>query len=238
MTNLATDCSDDLADDLSLAKIIGIGNLSATNYFTTAGGGGTPGDASGFYVAYFCRPILPANADFWGAAVQAAAGWSLRQLASTTLQFRCANGAGTFVNSPALTLTSLVNKACCVMGVHDGSHVRLYANLAEVSSGTAITGYTAPSGATGHAIGSQNPSGNEFYGMVSGLGVPSLANFQAWCLATKRERAVQDMPGVPAQHMWRASALANISDLIGSSTMLKRGTGHTLVENIDLTWAF
>lgn len=239
--NLARELAQPLGDNLasSEATLYGFDNMTATNYFTTTGGGGTPGDAAGFFVAYWCRVFNVANTQFWATCANAAAGWSIRQFAATTLQFRCFNGVAASVTSPALTLTGLEDKVVAVMGLHTGTALRLYANRAQVGTETAIVGYTPPTGATGHAIGSQANSGCDFYGMVSGVGVPSLANFQSWCDLLKSGRRTVDMPGVGGQHKWSAGPImGNIADTIGSSTMLRQGTGHTLKVNIAPTWAW
>lgn len=219
------------------APMVGIGNLNTSNYFGTAAGGGTAGVDTGFFVAYLCRIITVANTQFWSYRSGGADGWQLRQMAATTLQFRAWDGSAVSRVSPALTLTGLEGKVVAVMGLHTGSALRLYANRAQVGTETTLTGYTLPSGSTAHAIAQQFASGCEFYGMVSGNGVPSLANFQSWCDAVKVARGVVDMVGVAGEHMWRPGA-GNLSDLIGSSTMTKTGTGHTYVANRSPQWAW
>ena len=216
----------------------GYGTLSTSNYFTTAGGAGIVGNASGFYVAYLCKLTNIANSQYWSSCSAGSnSGWELRQNAASTLAFIAYDGSGVAKTSPAFTLTGLTGQVLAVMGVHDGSALKLYANRAQVGTSTALTGYTA-AGAAAQSIARFAASGCDLYGMVGGLGVPSLANFQSWCDAVKSARGIVDMVGVGGQHMWRAaSTVANMSDMIGSATFTKTGT-PTVAPNYTPQWAW
>ncbi len=119
------------------------------------------------------------------------AGWRMATAGlNATVNFGCANGAGTYVTSAAYTIPSL-NVPYLVLGCHTGSFLRLWVNGAKVGSDVAIVGYM-PDLAAAPGIGNRptdNTNGRQQLGVAGfgyGPGVPSdaqaLTHYQA-CVA-------------------------------------------------------
>lgn len=127
-------------------------------------------------------------------------GWAIYAIgASNTLRGFIYNGAGTLIEAPSYTV--VVGNAGKVMQfvlTYDGSTVRSYTNGSENGSGTATTGYTAPSG-QGLAVGGQTGAGlpSEWHqpvGLAADLAV--LSGAQVSTLWTDTQAAL-DVPSLP-----------------------------------------
>lgn len=222
------------ASSSTLPGNIVINGFSTTSYYATANGLGVRGDGAGFYVLMVAIPRSPSNAQFWSSCTNTSStGWQLRQINATDVVFRCFNGAGSVVASPAYTLVP--NVITAIMGVHTGTALRLYANRAQVGTENAIVGYSVPAAGLEHNIGRAVSSvafAADWIYLIGGAGVPSLANFQSWCDSFKvgLGRSGTDMPSVPGEHKWGpfpfpVSATGTVTDDIGSDDAGKVGTG-------------
>ncbi len=227
--------------DAATPTLLGVGGIDNDTSMVTAAPGGVAGVDTGFFIAMLIRPLRAESGTAWvQRRVIGTQGYIARQLAATTLVFSCANGVGTFINSPAYTITPDIGKVTGLVLGHDGSNLRMYAQRVEVGSGTPITGYTpAPAvamlfGGAGGVIPQY-----DFFGAVGGPGVPSLANIQAWFDGCKAAYACVQMPSVPGSNMWNArSPLAAPLDSVGSNNLSFGGSGHTLISETAPTWGW
>lgn len=205
--------------------IRGVSGFSNPIYAQTASPGGFAGQ-SGCYVALVCRPTALGNGNYWLTRLGASAGWGILQNGASTVCFRAANGSGTLVSSPSYTATA--NTLLAVVGVHDGSNLRLYVNGAEVGSGTAITGYTAHSNRTYIGAAGSASAFLDFFGAYCGNSVPSADQISAWYLALRSANRVIDVPGQSATVAWLPSSSATIINEIGAQTLTVTGGTVTL----------
>jgi hypothetical protein len=206
--------------------MLGLTGICNPNALQTATPGGIAGQAAGFWVACVVRPTALGSGNYWLTRIAAAAGWGLLQNGASTLVFRCANGVGTLVSSPNFTLTGLTNTIVGVVGVHDGTTVRLYANRAEVGSGTAITGFTAHSNRTYVGAAGSASAFLDFFGAAGGTGVPSASDVATWFDLVKANRQIQNMPGsAVTTNKWipNSGATAPV-DSVGSSNFSITGS--------------
>jgi len=221
-------------------RMYGVGSIDNDTYMVTADGGGTPGVDTGFYFGLLNYPRRSENGTSWfSRRVLNTSGYILRQLSGTTITFSCANNVGTFVNSPAWTV--VINQVTGILCVHDGSVLRLYVNRVEVGdgSGTAITGYTPSAVALGLGGAGGTTPQYDFYGAVSGHGVPDLAAVQGWFDACKGARACRAVPGLTPSNLWNArTTLAGPLDSAGSSNLSLGGSGHVLVAERSPVWGW
>jgi hypothetical protein len=143
--------------------------------------------------------------------------WQFRAQ-SGSVRFSCADALGTLVHSPGYAPP--IGEIFGLVGVHDGTSVRLYANGVQVGSGTPIVGFLPDAtamyaGAAGAANGYLT-----YYGSGYGLGVPSANDVASWWDMTRGTRRIADMPTVPASRLWEPTeALANVVDSVGGVTL-------------------
>lgn len=202
-------------------SLVGVGNR-----YVSAAGAGILGNAAGFYVAGLVAFMATAAANYVARNHAASTdGWRLWVGSTGLLTFGQTNGATALILSPTFDISSLLGRVLAVCGVYTSTHVRLYVNGAQVGSGTAITGYTGPTGAAVTALGFGTAQNSVSMGVLGGDGVPSDANIAAWSVACKAARGLATMPGVAPQHSWTPlAAVANIADGVGSDTLTKVGT--------------
>ena len=227
--------------------MVGIeGWVSATNHYRTGASNPVLGDISGFWVSMLVHVLAtPAAGILWLAqsSTGGANGWSLIT-SSGALGFGAANGAGAGVFSPtagaAATVAGIVaadvGKTLHLVGVFDGAGptLRMYRSASEISTGSAIVGYTNPTAAGLTAVGS-TASGTgsspwaRIVGMASRLGIPTLADIAAHYAACKSELGMALMTGAGITNTRRWQARANIPpaawvDDLGGITLNKTGT--------------
>lgn len=221
------------------SKLYGIGAIDSNTYLETSNPSGTPGSAAGFYVAVIARPKVLAAANYWASCLTAAAGWGFIQPATSTMSFRAAAGDGSIIHSPTYSLAGLTNAIVPLVGVHDGTALRLYAARAQVGTGTAITGYSTISNRMRIGAGGASNSYLDWFGCIYGVGVPSLANIQQWFDDCVAQRRIADMPGTPASRIWRPIEDGSAPvDSVGSVAMTLSGTGHTTLSLTAPMWGW
>lgn len=191
-------------------SVLGFDNFSSSKFFN--GGALIPGDAAGFGVALavHVRSTPSGAADYLIMSGSGAIrGWSLRMGAGPALSFQVANGVGALILSPTSAIGAAdIGKTLLFVGVFTGAVVRLYRAGVQVGAGTAIVGYTPPTGADVTSIGISNTgeaNSLRWCGAVVFTGVPTLADIAAWGEATKAAGAVQQMggAGVVNTNRWR-----------------------------------
>lgn len=227
--------------------ILGTTSYSAANYFSTATPGGVAGVASGFWVAGLCTltTISGSNNQFLASRLTTTPGnlgWYLRVATGTAFAFSAVSGAASFVVAPTYTLSgSDVGKTHMLVGVHDGTTARLYVARAEISTGTAITGYSpAPSSPQllGERVSTSQPfSQGIIHGAAGGHAVPTLAQVQAYFDAVKLAKRMVAMPSVQTDHIWNTTSAGTISDEVGSDNLTMTGT-LTAARTQPIAWAW
>lgn len=220
--------------------LVALGNMSnPVSLQTSASPGGIAGTAAGFHVAWFGRLTALGTSNNLFSRSSGVAGWQLRQLAPTTLTFRCANGVGTMVDSSAVTLSGLTNQWIGIVGVHTGTQLQLWVNGAQVGSDQAITGYTAFSGRTGVGGVGAASAYLDMVGCGGGTGVPTAANIADWFVQIRARRQIVGVPGVTTTNLWpaRPGALVPL-DTVGGANMSLVGAGHTDIQTRSPVWGF
>lgn len=228
----------------ALGPLLGLSDMTVANYAQTAAPGGVGTAAAPYWVAVLAsitsqaasatRVLLASN--------QSASGWEFRTNGfNATAGFYANNGAGTLVVSPLFTVTAgHVGKELLLVGVHDGTVLRLYVDALEVSSGTAITGYTPH---VGRMRLGQRPTGTlpatdiTLYGWAGGHAAPSLAQVQQYFADVKAARRMVAMAGVTTQSIWNVTDIVSVLDSVGTDHMPVTGT-PTLVTKPTPTWSW
>lgn len=190
------------------------------------------GDTGGFYVGLLPRPRgTTASAKILANSNGGTQGWSISGASGTQLQCAMIDSGGTS-RSSSLIVTANDSKVRAALFVYDapGGMLRAYHNRALVGS-TSMTGYaTAGLSSIGLALGALFGGGSpqpdwDVLGVVYGLGVPTLAQFQAWedaCMAAEDVVAI-----LGATHMYSPkSGLVGttLKDLIGTYDLPAVGT--------------
>jgi hypothetical protein len=212
----------DLRLRVNRATLYGVGSLDGGVYLETTSQSGAQGDPGGFFVSAVVKINSPAwdmiSFAFNGGSVR----WQFRNIAGN-LTFSCSDAGGGIVHSPGVA--PVIDTVIGLVGVHDGSRVRLYVQGSQVGDGTAIAtdiptdGHTLYVGRAGLGNGFL-----DYYGSSYGLGVPSAQDVAQWWSATQRGRRIVDMPSVPASRMWTPQlALGDITDSVGG-VVLQRGS--------------
>jgi hypothetical protein len=155
---------------------------------------------------------------------------------NTTMSFLATDAGGVNRTSPSIVIgTADVGKLQLVVGVHDGTNVRIYWKRAQQGSGTACSGF----------LPSANPlyvgrdprltfaaDGMAIYGIAGGAGVPSLAEIQALhdaCMATEDLVAIPGKTSMLCSYTRAARANggvlpAQIPDLVGGNHLVRAGS--------------
>lgn len=162
-------------------------------------------------------------------------GFTLRtNLTNTTMNILAIDNAATGRAAPATTLaTTDVGKLHLLVGVWDvpALKLRTYAKRAEVSTGTAVTGYS-PYAAGGMRIGrgsfqaaDTSCDGIVIYGVAAGLGLPTLAQIQQQFDDTMANERIAGIPGLTNLRIdLDADARANTNALPATLTDRQSGT--------------
>ncbi len=184
----------------------------------------TAPNTQGFFVAVMCRPNGATTGRLAAHANGGTVGWFVTCNAGVQLQFTVVDGTGANKQPPTISTTA-DGKVRCALWVYDlpSATLRAYHNRAQVSAGTSITSIsTVNAGSLGLTLGSfyggssPCPDWDDF-GLVYGLGAPTLAQFQAWEDATLALEDIVALDG--ATHMYSAKrglVGGALKDLIGS----------------------
>lgn len=229
----------------ALAPLRGLSDLTVANYAQTEAPGGVGTAAAPYWVGVLAsitsqaasatRVLLASN--------QSSSGWEFRTngFNATAGFYSWSGSSGALVASPLFTVTAgHVNKELLLVGVHDGTVLRLYADALEVASGTAITGYTPH---VGRMRAGQRPTGTlmatdvTLYGWAGGHAAPSLAQVVAYFAAVKAARRMVSMAGVTTQSVWNVTDVVSVLDSVGVDHMPVTGT-PTLVTKATPTWSW
>lgn len=222
---------------MPLPPLYGIGGCDGGNRFLVTSAAAGPGLASGFWVSVIVRLNSTSSGDYLISSAPGTSGWLTVISPAPSANFRAADGGGAYQVSPNLTLTTGLVYA--LVGVFDGSNVRLYSQGAEVGSGSPCVGYTASSSLLYVAAGGALNGFLDFFGCGYGTGVPTPANIADWYDAVQTRRACVDMPGTPATHLWQPTiGWGNMPDLVGGLiTLAKVGTGFNDLAIASPQWA-
>lgn len=187
--------------------VYAVDSLSTSNYYRGVSGEGLAGGTSMWAATLFILDSTPVGSDYLHMRGQAAVrGWRLYVTSANRTLFSIVNGVGTNVTSPNVGSVPTA-QVSGVVGTYDGATVRCYLNRAQLGSGTAATGYTAPNAGDLYAIGVRSNATSPFdtgkiLGTCGGTGVPSLANIQSWFDNAKTAKDVVDMVGATTTHMF------------------------------------
>ena len=172
------------SDIRTAMALIGATGFTTGDRYATTAPGGEAGVVGGFWAAALFKLSVQSGNRVITGTISGTAGWSIDTAAGppTAIVMTATNGVPGFVEAPRYTiLPADLGKIMMAVGVHDGSNVRLYVNRLEVGTGTAITGYTAGSGAQG--IGARGAggafTGGTIFGVTAGRGTKTLAQIQA-----------------------------------------------------------
>lgn len=244
----------------------GVTGFSDLTYFQSALNAGIAGQAAGFWVAVYIivtsQAVASTSRDLAGRRVgSGVSGWSINTATTNaTVTFGCANGAGSFLTSPAYTITAgdvSGAVALLVVGVHDGSNLRLYVKGAQVGSGTAITGFTT-STVPNMGLGNGNaafPSGLSFgeppdgvivLGLAGGNGVPSAGEIATMDTACASANDIVAIPG-KTDHLYSlkqdiAAAGGSLpiksADRVGTDDLFLIGSGLVTAPRTERVWSY
>jgi hypothetical protein len=184
----------------------------------------TAGSASGFFVGLLTRPRSTTAGRIASNSGGGPQGWNIVGNAGVQLQFNAVDASGTNRQAP-LIVVSADSKARAALWTFDApaSLLRAYHNRAHVGSGTSMTGYSM-SGLSGLGLtlgalfggGSPQPDWDTI-GLVYGLGVPTLAQFQAWEDATMAFEDIVALEGATHMYSFKSGLQGTtLLDLIGS----------------------
>lgn len=244
----------------------GVTGFSDLTYYQSALNAGIAGQAAGFWVAVYMivtsQAVANTTRDLAGRRVgSGTSGWSLNTYTTNaTVSFFCANGVGSGVTSPAYTITAgdvSGAVALLVVGVHDGSNLRLYVKGAEVGSGTAITGFTT-SIVTNMGLGNNNsafnggmpfgepPDGVVILGFAGGHAVPTLGEITTMDTDSASANDIVAIPG-KTDHLWSlkqdivdAGGVLPIRSLdrIGTDHLQLIGSGLQVSPRTERVWSY
>lgn len=216
-------------------QAVGMSGFTTGNYYRTAADSEPKGTAPGFSVGVVFRQDAAIGTEviFAGGALTTT-GWALWSLTGG-IQFRCANGAGSGVASSSYTIgTGQVGSVFRVVGVHTGTHLRLYVNGAQVGTDQAITGYTPVNAANRIGIGVR---GSAITPLTNGTVVGCIAanatalsgaQIATWDAAVQAAASCVSFPA-GTTHRWQVEDAgdpfaATWTDDVGSIVMDKTGT--------------
>lgn len=228
-----------------------VGSLADSAYYETANG--SPGTAAGFFYAVLFMIMSQAVSSqarmlLAKQAASNAAGYAMYTGGTNqTLLGVVTNGSGSAITGPSTIFGAAdVGRLLLAFCVHDGAKVRTYVRRAELSTGTAITGYTVPTQPLRvgrHSVSAGMSAGSlQIFGWMSGHAVPSLAEIQA---AHDAAMAHEDIIAIPdkTDHLWSVKrdqqgvAPATILDRIGTDHMARVGS-PTLAPEYRRAWGW
>lgn len=229
-----------------LPPMLGLTGFTASNYAETANPGGIAGDAGGFWGAALFS-VLAQVTNVQRAIVSrlnngGAQGWEIRTMNSnTTMNILAYSGSSSAIASPAFTIpAAYVGKEMLALGVHTGTHLRLYVDALEVGAGTPIVGFRAAT--TNMRMGGRSITGIPatdvtIYGEAGGIGAPTLAQIQQYFADVKAARAMVPMTGVSTQGIWNVTDTVTVRDSVGTDHMAVVGTPTlTTKQTPDWSW--
>jgi hypothetical protein len=202
----------------------GASSGAGANRWAAPSGLDTAGDPLGFFVGVLARSRAATSGRFLSHSSGGPQGWNVNGTGGVQWSFTGVDGSATNRSAPAV-IVAADGKARAALWVYDApaSLLRAYQNRAQVGSGNPCTGFTITgAGAIGLTLGSLYGGGSpnpdtDLIGIVYGLGVPTLAQFQAWEDATM---ALEDIVAIEGgTHMYsckRGMSGLNLLDLIGS----------------------
>lgn len=230
--------------------IYGLYDWDTSTVFGTAVNGGVQGSAAtGLSVLVLARlDALPGALNRLTEAVNGNNGWGIRSN-NVTLQMNVGNNT-TSVFGPTRTWVAGDVGKLHVFGLsHDLTTVHTLFNGAEVGTGTALAGYSVPTGEA-QVVGSTDTGLNPALSFtilgVCGRNSPlSVANFATICAATKAAGELA-LGGISMDHHWtvprNGSVPSTIADKAGSSNMsfLSGSAANLLARKISRpgTWGF
>jgi hypothetical protein len=208
-----------------VTPVMKAGRASAGNRWEGAQSAVTGGDPAGFFVAIMGRPKGATTGRLAAHSNGGTQGWYSVFNAGSQLQFTAVDGTG--ANKAATNITvSADGKTRCALWTYDAPSglLRAFHNRAQVGTVPMTSFNTVNLGVLGLTIGAlyggSSPQPDfDFQGLVYGLGVPTLAQFQAWedaCLAGEDIAAVG---GSLSTHMYNAKVLTlagGLKDLLGN----------------------
>lgn len=227
-----------------LTTLIGVRDfLASTDYYSKTGAlfASTP-FTCGILLRFNATPASGNNVIFgrWNIA---SGGGAAFNHAGTSLRFTIMDGTDTAQNSP--TITAAAGEAYVLGASYDGSNVRLFEEAGEVSSATAATGYTAPTGLD-DTVGVRHAKSSDadtvtVMGVVVGSSILTAAQWTTWIQSVKAAYRVVDLPAgmvagwdCRAAGMTPSAAPASWAPFTGSGTFSE--TGSLTVEEITPTY--
>lgn len=144
----------------SLITMYGGGGFDTTNLLGSAAGGGYRGNVNGFTAATLVRINSQVNGGHINSYLDGSGkGYYFQQDSATTVRFICGNLAGNaHVSSPAYSPAADLGDIVLLVGRHTGTAglISLWAADVKVGADVATTGYSLPSAALRHNIGTRN----------------------------------------------------------------------------------
>lgn len=218
-------------------------NAAGTDFWETSTQLGETGASSWWAAVFFMvlsQSVTSTPREMLGSVASTPSrGFTIRtNLANSTVNLLAIDNAATGRAAPAGAIAAAdVGKLQLYVGAYDqpALTLRSYFKRAQVSAGTAVTGYT-PSTTNGFRIGqaflstlSANADGIAIYGVAAGLGLPSLAEIQAQYDATM---ASERIAGIAGKTSFRIDLTADASGGALPSTLSNRdGAGFTFTKN-------
>lgn len=230
----------------------GTSGLTATAFYENTTPGIMPGSTLGFWggVAFIAdtqgagstRSLLSSQNGALG-------GFDLRTTNHATATLSFIDNTGTGRSSPLATIAATdLGKVLLLVALYDpaGPTIRTYWKRAEVSTGTAVSGYLpSPVGVRlgNHTLGGQSPN-TTILGAAYGVGVPTLAQVQAlFDAVAANDGRMQAIPGLTSslydltQDASGGTIGASIADRAGAVTLTRAGSPTTTARyNRAMAW--
>lgn len=184
------------------------------------------GDAAGFFVGLLARTKSSTTGRMVANSAGGTQGWSAFCVSGNQWQFSAVDGSGVSKTAGVIFLTAASeNKVRTAMWVWDAPMglLRAYSQRAQVGSGVGMTSYNLTGlSAMGLSVGAlygggaPGPDTDEF-GFVYGVGVPSLAQYQAWEDACMAGEDIASIVGATHRYSFKSGLQGTtLKDLIGS----------------------
>jgi hypothetical protein len=234
----------------------GSGGHTDAAYYENATGGIFPGSTSGFWVAYCFTPTVynvAASRHIGSSSTTGATGgWQVNSSNNTSILLSIFDDTGVARSAPlGVYATTDIGKVCLYVGVVDTTNLRLrsYWKRAEVSTGTAITGYRLGTQkyTWGRGVTAGVPATDlTVLGFQYGLGIPTLAQVQAlYDAVAANDGRMQPIPGMTTSlYDVTLDAAANgnvipatLTDRVGAVPLTRVGSPTTIPQyNRAMTW--
>jgi hypothetical protein len=220
--------------------LVGVTGFGASNHYKTANPGGIAGVVGGFWVAVLLnRTGNAASSGRPAARINANDGWFFGTTSGTkSINFITGTGAAR-ITSPTATMTEGVQ---LVVGVFDGSAVRIWNNNAQAGAGTATALYSPLSQYTIMGTSFEGaPYDDVVYGISGGHAVPTASEISALYYSVKQGSDIQPIPG-KTDHLWSVKRdvigqpSASLADKAGSDAMAIAGTLSVRSKYASYAW--